>query len=447
MSEILYDYTNKRKYYRLNNPVKITLEGREYTTLDWSVSALKISGYSGLLEVNEKTTAEIEINFQGFTVKFSQDVQVLRYEPKTGSIVLEYVETSPRNREILSYFSRGLITGEFQAFEDIIRHIDIPLSEEYIVDNFEAEAVPAAPKRWVSYLSYLLLGVLVAVYVFNLVYSRGYLMPVESAVVASATEVISSPVQGHISDIYAEEGSDIAFGQPLFSVVSPELQRELEDKRIELLKNTALLKERKTQLANGFQYEKLSYLEEELEKKRLLLEKKLVSKPEVDELYGKIIETRQELAILQAETQRLEEIIAINRKDFLYSEELNALNTVKAPFDGVLEEVTAFGGKYVDEDAPVLLVRPKSENRYIEAYLNDKQPHRLAINARVHIELPLYGVKTRGRLTGMQKDGDSIVAEITPDSPEVLKGVKPGTPAKISFVKKSFLGQGKGNNE
>ncbi len=415
MSEISYDYTNKRKYYRLTNPVKIILEGREYTTLDWSVSAVKISNYSGLLEKNEKTTADIEINFQGFAVKFSQEVRVLRYDPKTGNLVLEYVDSSPRNREILSYFSRGLITGEFQAFDDIIKHVDVPVSDEYISERFQEEENPAPPKLWLTYLSYLLLGVLVLFYILNLVYSNGFLMPVESAVVKSVVETVNSPAQGIVSGIYTEEGREIKVGQKLFSIINPEQQREIEDKRIELLKNRALLKEKQTQLENGFQKEKLNYLEEELRKKKLLFEKKLVSKPEIDELQGKIIETKQELALLQTETQRLQEIIAINQKDLSYSESINSLNTVKVPFDGILEEVIAFEGKYVDEKTPIMLIRPKSENKYIEAYLDDKQPHRLALNSRVYIELPLYDLKLEGRLTGMRKEEDTIIAEITPD--------------------------------
>ena len=55
MSDISYDHSDKRKYYRLINPVKVTIEGQDYKTLDWSVSALKIANYSGFLGINDET--------------------------------------------------------------------------------------------------------------------------------------------------------------------------------------------------------------------------------------------------------------------------------------------------------------------------------------------------------------------------------------------------------
>lgn len=441
MSEILYDCSNKRKQYRLTSPVKVIIEGQEYRTIDWSVSSVKIANYSGRLEKNEETAAEIEINFQGFTVRFSQKIKVLRLDPLQGSLIAEFIDSSTRNREILSYFSRGLITGEFQAFEDIIKHVDIPITDEYVNDCFqEVSDNPSVLKRGTLFLAYILLGIMVLVYAYNLIYSKGYLMQVDSGVVTSRTEVLLSPARGIISEVYAQGGEKIEKGQQLFRVISPELEREIEDKKIEVLKNQALLKEKENQLLNTAQAEKIDYIQEELDKKTILYNKKLVSKPELDRLKGELLDLKQELAYQKAEKERLEEILDINEKDLAFSEAISDRNTVKAPFRGFLEENLAFEGKYVDEKTPLMIVKPDSDIKFIEAYLDESQPHKLVLNSRVYIKIPLYNLEVEGILTEMHKRDRLIKAVIKPDNTDLLEDVKLGTPAKISFVKNRFLG-------
>lgn len=440
MSDISYNCCDKRKYYRLTNPVKVTLEGQEYTTLDWSVSACKISDYAGLLEKNEETIAEIEINFQGFSVKFYQKIRILRYEPKNGSLIAEYIDPSPRNREILSYFSRGLITGEFQAFEDIIKHVDVPVTDDYIAAQFEEDETPSAYKRGLIVLSYILLGIMVLVYAYNLIYTRGYVMQVDSAIVTSRTEVIQSPGQGVISEVHAKEGDKVKAGQELFTVMNPELQMEIKDKKIEILKNKALLREKQRQLDSSALLNKIEFLSDQLAKNRILYEKKLISRPELDNLQAQILELEQDFSNLEAEKERIEATIAINETDLAFSESINALNTVKVPFDGVLEESTAFKGKPVDEDTPLMVVKSNSDHKYIEAYLDASQPHELVLNSGVQVEIPLYGIKTEGVLTEIHRKDEQITAVVEPDNPDLLDAVKLGTPVKITLKKNKFLG-------
>ncbi|OGI02433.1 MAG: hypothetical protein A2Y25_01230 [Candidatus Melainabacteria bacterium GWF2_37_15] len=441
MSDISYDHSDKRKYYRLINPVKVTIEGQDYKTLDWSVSALKIANYSGFLGITDETLAEIEINFQGFSVKFSQKIKVMRIEQESNTLVAEYIDPSPRNREILEYFSKGLITGQFQPFDEIIKHIDIPISDDYINASFQedSEYNTRLPNKKLILFMYVVLGVMVFMYIFQLAYTKAYLIQVESAVVASRTETLNSPTKGVVIDIFAQEGETIAAGEPIFKVIDPAFEREIEDKKIEILKNEALLKEKQKQLETSANVGKIAFLRDELEKKTQLYEKKLVSRPEIDTLTGEILQLENDLALLQAEEERLEEIIAISEKDLAFSESINTHNTVKAPFDAIVEEVLAFKGKYVDEKTPVVLIKSNSHDKFIEAYLKESQPHKLMLNSRVYIEIPLYSLKLEGILTEIQKNNELATAIIKPNDPDLLETVKLGTPAKISFVKGRFF--------
>lgn len=441
MSDISHDFSDKRKYYRLSIPVRVTIENQVYKTLDWSVCAIKVGDYAGFLGVNDEIEAAFELNFQGFTVKFTQKIKVLRVDQKSRTLVAEFIEISPRNKEILTYFSKKLITGEFQSFDDVIKHIDIPVNDDYIDKTFQAEPCcdPPLPKRILVYTSYIILGLLVIAYIFHLFYSRAYLMQVESAVVAAKKQTINSPVRGILEAVYAREGESVAESEPLFKVANSNIQKEIEAKKLELFKNQALLNQKKTMLKNTLYEGKIGFLTDELEKKKILYKNQLVTKPEIDRLKSEILELEHELVIVHSEIERLAKVIELNEKDLAFSEAVLDNNTVKAPFSGVLDEVIAYNGKFVDEKTPVIVLKPDSDNKYIEAYLKEKQPHKLVMNSRVYIDIPIYGVSLEGVLSQIKRENDSIKAFIEPDESNLLEEVKIGTPVKISFTKNHFF--------
>ncbi len=497
---ISYEPPDKRRFYRLAHPVKVIIDSIPYKTVNWSVSAFKVENYRGNLAVGDINTVEIEINFQGFTVKFYQKVKVLRIEPENNALIAEYIETSPRNREILSYFSQGLITGELHSFDEVIRHLDIPINDSYI--NYTFLENPPAKKssfcRTSSMFIYILLGLTLALYVLNSYYTHVYLLQVDSAVVAGKTELINSPSKGIISKIHIREGDSITRGEPLFQISNPEAEKEIEEKKNQILKNRAILKEHQRQLKNlqsklenykknfsfklstqekiiGSLKEKLDLLNDELEKKTAFYKRKLVSKPEIDRLKKEIIGLEQKLAAanyeyyhiyeniqnpesgtndeihkkedsenLKAEIERIKETIRIDEKELSYIKFINGKNTMKAPFKAVLGEIFAFEGKYVDEKTPILLLKDTSGKKFVEARLSEKDALKLRLGLEVKIEVPSQDIRLKGKLIRLEKrqefPGKSlIIALIEPENPGLLKPIRDGTPVKVEFRKKKVL--------
>jgi|GEM_PF-3315625 len=492
--DIAYEPSDKRRFYRLTNPVRVRINGKKFITANWSVNAFKINDYTGDLTRSKETIAEFEINFQGFVVKFEQKIKVLRVERENNMLVAEYVDVSPRNREILSYFSKGLITGEFQPFDEVIRHIDIPITDEYVDKTFREGEEKKSFSRDLSILIYILVGIAVLMYIFNLYHSNVNLLRVDSAVVSGKTELITSPARGILSKIFVQEGKIAEKGKPLFKIDDVKTQREIEEKKNEILKNRALLKEKQNQLIalqsrlenykKDFSFKlnvqekiidsigkRLDLLNNEMEKKTRLYERKLISRPEIDALQTEIIEQEKELAAanyeyyhiyqnirdpesgtnseihkredsksLKAEIEKIKEIININKKELAYVEALNEQNTVKAPFKSYLAEVLAFEGKYVDERTPVLFLKDVTGEKFIEAYLTEEEALKLKLGFPVEINIPSQDINTKGKLVKLEKRQEFlgknfIVAIIEPEISEILNSISDGTPASVIFIK------------
>ncbi|HSA07023.1 MAG TPA: hypothetical protein P5556_07565 [Candidatus Gastranaerophilales bacterium] len=499
-TDIVYEPADKRRFYRLSIPIKIRLMGNEYKTVDWSVNAFKITGYTFYLEPKEELNAEFELNFQGFALKFSQKVKVLRIEEENNAIIAEYADLTLRNREILGYFSRGILSGEFQPFNEVIKHVDIPISEDYLNKTFieNPEEKKSLTSRKLVMLLYIIVGIVALLYFLNLYYTSICLLQIDSAIISGKTEVVASPLKGIVSEIYARENSYVEEGQPLFKISDLEIEREIADKENEILKNEAFLKEKQKQLQslqarlenykNNFYLqsnvqekiisstsEEIDLLKDELARKNTLYSRQLVSKPEIDKLKGEILQQEQKLAFakyeystnnenlknpenainsaiskkedsesLKAEIEKIEEIIKIEQKELSFIRSIKEKNTIKAPFKAILLEITAFKGKYSDEKTPIIVLKDISGEKFVEAYLTESEALKLKLGLKTRIHIPSQDLKLTGRLVKLEKRNeflgrDVIIGLIKPDNPDLIKIVNDATPVKVTFIRKNHF--------
>ena len=499
--DISYNPSDKRKYYRLTNVIRTNINGEIYNTTDWSVSACKINDYTGNLAADDETVVVFELKFQDFSINFAINVRVLRIDSENKKLILEYIDENPRKKEILSHFSQGIASGQLQAFEDVIRHIDIPITDNYLQETFKDDAEDKN-FNFVSgfmIIFYMITGILLCFLGFKFIYSKINLMSINSAVVSVKTEELNSPLRGILSEIYVREGEYVEEGTPLFKVLNSRIQKEIEIKKNDILKNRAVLKEKQKKLQN-LQFklntykkefslkldiqkkiidslsEKIDLLNEELAKKTLLYEKKIISKPEIDAVKRELIQQKREffeanyeyfiayssfkdpensLSLinmnkynnsddLKAEIERINDIINIDEQELEYIKSTNFQNIVKAPFKAFINKFYAFKGKYVDEKTSVVFLKDVSGKKLVEASIAETQALKLRIGIEVKIVVPSEKLELKGILTKLEKRQENfgkklVIAIIKPDNSELLGEISDGTPAKVVFYKNNTL--------
>ena len=494
---ISHSPSDSRKHYRLTNTLNIQVEGVVYKTSDWSVSACKIGEYAGSLQAGDETVASFEFRFQDFSSIFNIKIKVLRQED--DELVFEYIDENPRKLEAISYFSKGIVSGELQDFEDFIRHIDIPITDNYIQETFKEEE-KAHPTRNFFVVFSVIAGIIALLFMGKSVYTNFNLLPVDSAVVSVKTSEINSPSRGILSDIYVEEGMYIAPGEPLFKVLNTRIEKEIELKKNEILKNKALLKEKRQKLYNlqsrltSYKQDislkldvqekviesisgKIDILNAELTNKEKLYKKQFISKPEIDVVKREILRQEQllseanyeyflayssykdpERAIssvninryqntdnLKAEIQRVTEFITIEEQELDYIKSANYQNVVKVPFKAFVKKIYAFEGKYVDEKTPVVFLKDVSSGKkLVEACITEAEALKLRIGIETKISIPSQKLELKGVLVSLEKRQENwgknlVIAVIKPDTPERLEEVSDETPAKVVFVRNKIL--------
>lgn len=86
---------------------KITIEGKQYTLIDWTVKGFLISGYDGKLEKGQRFTLEVAVPERDDLIAFEASAQVVRRGTGRGNLGAVFTDLSTEaKRRIAEYSGR-----------------------------------------------------------------------------------------------------------------------------------------------------------------------------------------------------------------------------------------------------------------------------------------------------------------------------------------------------
>jgi len=148
---------------------------------------------------------------------------------------------------------------------------------------------------------------------------------------------IRARVSGFLDKIYVDEGQAVRRGQPLFGINDEEYRAELA--RAKANRQSAIAEAKTAEL--------------ELDRVRLLVDKKVISKTELE-----VARTKLNAARARIDEARSAEANAAIRLSYAH---------VKAPFDGIIDRIPLKTGSLVEEGT---LLTSVSDNRAVFTYFN-----------------------------------------------------------------------------
>jgi hypothetical protein len=89
-------------------PLQLVLKDKSYTTVDWGIGAIVIGDYHDVIAIGRKLVVTLSVASQpGLTHRAL--MQVLRYEPRRGHLILQFVEI---DKGLLGWLGDLQLTGE-----------------------------------------------------------------------------------------------------------------------------------------------------------------------------------------------------------------------------------------------------------------------------------------------------------------------------------------------
>jgi len=301
---------SQRRHYRVNVPFYITINGKEYMTANWSVSGFCITGFNGKAKAGETLDLYVSVPFQGFNIGFVAHAIAVRHDPVCNVLAAEFKNLDSRSRKTLEMFTKGIISGEMEGVDGVIKRLDVPVTPISLAQ----EKSPLSPKeeaikRQKGMHVYTMAGITLAIILMTVIYTNFFQLKVDTAVVMGTNDVINAPTAGTVTYI-ANINKDIPAGAPIVSITDPKLDYDIslantqvQNATVESRRLDALLQAERERLvsANGIvskQWESTSSLVSSLQKD---MEAKGVILQKTRDLLAKGLETNATLQRVQSD--------------------------------------------------------------------------------------------------------------------------------------------------
>lgn len=228
--KIARERPSQRLHHRVVAPIYVEIGGAVCPATDWSLGGLRIDDYQGELpSPGDCLDCSLSLPFQGFSVSFEARTEVVRCDPATNSFAASFQSIGEREKGLMAHFIDGLVRGSMVPLQDTIQRIDVPVTPVPTTpDPNPSNQIPL--RRWpiktiVISLTYIILGVLIFGYLVLAGYFALFRLEVDSAVVVSERQAMTSPARGRIIELLGLEGAVVEEGAVLAVLTDHDLAK------------------------------------------------------------------------------------------------------------------------------------------------------------------------------------------------------------------------------
>lgn len=482
---IKHEMPSQRRHFRVNAPIAVRIVDVSYETLNWSVIDFKIMQYDGTLAVGDQQEVELVVPYQGFEVRFAVLARVVAKDTAEHTLIGEFSHIDERQREILETFVTGLIKGEMESFEGVIRRMDVPVTPISLKPDLPLtpeEISRQEKRRRMGAVLYIAAGVLFSGALATIIYTNVFQLKVETAVMASPTDIILSPATGTIKEYLVKERTDTEKGALLVSFEDPELERDIERASLKLEEAMLLNGKSKTAGAESTPAPDAKEVEsanagvralegsvgvkwKALVRLRELLAQGLTRKDAVDKAEAEYYQAQSELnnakqqvgQLSQKSTSKLS-LLSIAEGEYSLLKQQRDRLVVFAPEEGRVLTKLMPAGASVRYGDPVAIYQ-HDDPKYVEAYLTREEALSVKPGTMAKVHFPSLGFTAPFRVDEVdyasqlvsRRDGrytleqagmlrDVLVRLVLPegDDAEQFNQIVPGSAAVVVFPRSPF---------
>ena len=257
---VVRERPSQRLHHRVAAPLYVEMENYTYRVTDWSLGGFRIDGYrDDLPALEDEIPCSISLPFQGFNVSFDAMVKIVRSDAGEDIVATTFTVLGDREKGILTHFVDELVRGVMVPLEDTIQRIDTPVTPVATTpDPNPTESIPVNRlpiKTIITTIVYFGLGLVVLAYAGLMIFGNFFRIEIETAVLSSPVQVVAAPEAAQVASVDVQNGALVEKGQTLISLISPDLQKDIDeaelkirDREFELIRAQGMLDAEKEKL-------------------------------------------------------------------------------------------------------------------------------------------------------------------------------------------------------
>jgi|GEM_PF-4447528 len=404
MSAAVSELNYLRKAHRVNLPLVVEIDGKNYKAADWSVAGVGIEGFDLDLGINQVIAARCVLPMPDSFITLKVELQLKARRSDVAGF--EFKNIKQRQKRVLRHYIESAIEGKIDNVEDLISVVTTPglaspIEDALNLTELEAESLFKRFKAK-SYVS-IGLGILFVITVMIVLFYNTVYRIHATGLVSGNIERVTANSGGIVETIHADPNSYIDAGTPMFTIEDPSIGIELENVRMALGNiddQIDLLGHETDRGVSGLVESlrrKLQKKEQEYENARELFDKRIISIKDysfVENQYHQAsvsyqraveeaVQGRSGVAA-QIDQLRREKTALVTQRDALLQRQ--AQQTVASPVKGKVFHVEHSAGEYVTpNDIMVLIEKNSSPSVLVKLLTEDALKIRIGMDADVYV--------------------------------------------------------------
>ena len=219
-----------RQHHRVKVPLHLTIDGKPYHSVDWSLGGFQVQGYEGDTKADDERECGLILPFDGFVVQVQARFRVVwRRHNKLGCSFIELDDTV---RRALRYLVEAAIEGRRADASDVLASMTAPIPtnrlEDLLKDEDETHVYVGA-KRLLRKTVIYVAAVMAVLFLFGaLIHRNMQYIDIPAGTIVGNFVSVAPRVEGRLTKVWVDEGQIVKAGQPLFNLVNGELQQTAE---------------------------------------------------------------------------------------------------------------------------------------------------------------------------------------------------------------------------
>ena len=234
--KVSHDVNSKRRHIRLHMPLKVTIDGVVHSVCDWSLGGMQIEDIDGLPGVGGRFSADLAVPFNDFSFTLTTTCEVAWLDLNGRRVGCRFIDLKDGQIEILRYLVDAFIAGKVANVSGVLR-----LAAKGQATPIDAGVTPhldpATPRhvrtvralRRTAFVGAMAAaGILLSVLVANTLISRFLDVSSDLGWVHARTVDVQTSASGVVAGHVVDAGETVRAGQPLFEILDPEIEGQLD---------------------------------------------------------------------------------------------------------------------------------------------------------------------------------------------------------------------------
>jgi len=218
-TQIVHEAENSRQHARYNIPVKLILDGQDYTIEEWSVSGFSIKDLpeSVTQKQGQNYEAKLAFNFSDFETSLDVQFETVWFDEESGLCGCRFTHLAPNQLSVLYYVINAYLSGEVVSTGDLI---NVLRRENHTEDNNgDKENKPKTNrltqrlKQAFGYLVLVAIVVALLSFIIYSIYQRTYVVESLSAKADAPVVVVRAPLPSYLHSLTDNKNSNVKKGE------------------------------------------------------------------------------------------------------------------------------------------------------------------------------------------------------------------------------------------